>query len=71
MIKDRDKNLLKKIIKSGIKSAITLKKRFYSKPIFDEKYIKTKIKSFGDGDTDFHHKTLVKKALIMFICWYY
>ena len=36
----------KNITKSGIKSAILLKKGFGSEPVFNEKYLKTKIKSY-------------------------
>ena len=36
-------NYLKNIIKFGIKSAIVLQKGFDSEPIYDEKYLETKV----------------------------
>ena len=41
----KDDELLQKTIKPGIKSAIVLKEWLDSKPVYNEKYLKTKIKS--------------------------
>ena len=35
-------------MKFGTKFKITLNIKFYSQPIYDEKYIKTKLKTFND-----------------------
>ena len=39
----------------GIKSVIVLKKND-CEPIYIKKFLKTKIRSYGDEDTDFHSK---------------
>ena len=47
------KNFLKNTMKSGIKSAIALKKDLIA--IYNEKYLKTKLKSYeGKINTNFH-----------------
>ena len=55
-----DDNLLKKIILFGIKSVLILKKEFHSKPVYNEKILKTKIRSYGDEVTDFYNKEIHK-----------
>ena len=48
-------NCYKNIIKPWIKSAIVLKKGFDSEPVYNEKYLKIKIKSYeGKISTNFH-----------------
>ena len=59
-IKYRDKKLVKNIMKSEIKSAM-YQKRFDSESVFNEKYIKIKITSYGDEVKDFHDKKCLKK----------
>ena len=44
----------------GIKSVIVLKKEVDSEPIFNKKFLKTKIKLYGDEATDFHDKKVPK-----------
>ena len=53
-------NCRKNIIKSGIKVVIVLKKE--SEPVYNEKYIKTKIKSYNSKiNTNFHDNGLPKE----------
>ena len=53
-------NCCKNIIKSGIKNVIVLKKD--SEPVYNEKYVKTKIKSYnGKINTNFHDNGLSKE----------
>ena len=37
-----------------------VKKEFDSEPVYNKIFLKTKIKSYGDGATDFHDKELSK-----------
>ena len=37
-----------------------IKKEFDSKPVYNKKILKTKIKSYGDEATDFHSKEIPK-----------
>ena len=53
-------NCCKNIIKSGIKNVIVLKKD--SEPVYNEKYVKTKIKSYnGKINTNFRDNGLSKE----------
>ena len=57
-------NCQKNIIKSGIKSAIVLKKE----PVYNEKYLKTKIKSYeGKISTNFNDDKIPKEGSIVFV----
>ena len=62
-------NCYENIIEFGIKSAILLKKGFDSQPVYNKKYLKTKIKSYEEKintnlhngkmpNEDFHHNFL-------------
>ena len=42
------------------KLSADIKKEFDSEPVFNENYLKTKIKSHGDEVTDFHDKKIPK-----------
>ena len=48
----------KNAILFGIKQALILKKEFKSESVYNKKFLKTKIKSYGDEVTDFHHKQI-------------
>ena len=51
----KDNELLKKDDKIWIKSTKVLKKGLIAKPVYNEKYLKTKIKSYeGKINTNFH-----------------
>ena len=52
----------KNIILFRIKSALLLKKKFDSKPVYDKTFLRTKIKSYVDEATDFHDKEIPKAA---------
>ena len=60
-------NCWKYMVKSGIKSAILLKK-LDSEPIHDEKYLKKAKTEFYEGkiNTNFHNDKMPKKVLIVF-----
>ena len=51
---------------TSIKTATTkslyadIKKEFYSKHVYNNKFLKTKIKSYGDVAIDFHYKEICK-----------
>ena len=42
------------------KLSADIKKEFDSEPVFNDNYLKTKIKSHGDEVTDFHDKKIPK-----------
>ena len=55
-------------MKFGIKSAILLKKGFDSEPVYNEKYLRTKIKSYeGIISTNIHGDKIPKEGS-QFIC---
>ena len=58
MIKDDD--LLKKYNAIWDKVSADIKKEFDSKPVYNKKYLKTKIKSHGDEVADFYDKEIPK-----------
>ena len=59
----KDDKLLENIVKSAIKSAIVNKKGFDSKPVYNEKYLKTEIKSYeGKISTSFHDDGIPKES---------
>ena len=51
-----DDNLLKKYNTIWDKVSADIKKEFDSKPVYNEKFLKTKMKSYGDEVTDFYDK---------------
>ena len=66
-----DKQLLKKYNKIWEKVEELLNVKFESKPVYgdDDKYIKTKIKSYGDKvNTNFQGKKVPKKIHHMNVC---
>ena len=59
----KDDKLLENVVKSGIKSAIVNKKGFDCKPVYNEKYLKTEIKSYeGKISTKFHDDGIPKES---------
>ena len=55
-----DDELLKKYNDIWNKVSNSIKKEFGSKPIFKEKFLKIKLKSYGVEATDFHDKEMSK-----------
>ena len=52
----KDNELLEKCNKTWVKVGSTIKKGFDSEPVYNEKYLKTKIKSYkGKVNTNFHN----------------
>ena len=51
-----DNDLLEKYNTICDKVRADIKKEFDSKPVYNNKLLKTKIKSYGDEATDFHNK---------------
>ena len=49
-----DENLLKKYNTIWYKVSTDIKKMFDSEPVYHKKFLKTKIKSYGDKVTDFY-----------------
>ena len=59
-------NYQKNMIKLG-KKLNSIKKEFDSEPIYNNKYLKAKIKSYnGKINTNFHNKKIPKKVLNLF-----
>ena len=68
MIKDDE--LLEKFNELWENVSNSIKKEFDSEPIYDEKYLKTKIKSFeGKIKTNFHSDKIQEKVLNLFVFW--
>ena len=58
----KDDELLKKYNKVWKKVKNTINKEFNSKPVYDEKYLKGKIKSYnGKINTNFHNSKIPKE----------
>ena len=55
-----DVNLIEKCNTIWDKVSAGIKKEFDSKPVYNKKFLKTKIKSYGDEATDFHSKEFPK-----------
>ena len=53
-------DLLDKYYAIWDKVSADIKKEFGSKPVYNKKFLKTKIKSYGDEDTYFHDKEVPK-----------
>ena len=59
MIKDDE--LFEKYNKIWIKNSIIIEKEFYIKPVYNEKYLKTKIKSYNEKiNTSLHDNKIPK-----------
>ena len=55
-------------MKFGTKSTIPLKKRFDSEPVYNEKYLKTKIKSYEvKVYTNFHNNKMPKEGSLWYL----
>ena len=64
----KDDKLLENVVKSGIKSAIVNKKGFDCKPVYNEKYLKTEIKSYeGKAAQNFMMMEYQKKVPTVFV----
>ena len=55
-----DDDLLEKYNTIWDKVSADIKKEFYSEPVFNKTFLKTKIKFYGDEVTDFHDKEAPK-----------
>ena len=53
-------NYLKKYNTILDKVSVNIKKEFDSEPVYNKKYLKTKIKSNGDEITGFYHKKFLR-----------
>ena len=66
MIKDDE--LLEKYKEIWEKFSNSIKKRFDSKPLYNEKYLETKIKSYkGKINANFHNNKIPKEGLNVFV----
>ena len=54
-------DLLEKYNTIWDKVSAGIKKEFHSKPVYNKKFLKTKIKSHGDEVTDFYYKEIPKE----------
>ena len=64
----KDDELLKKCNKIWEKAKNSLKKEFHSEPVYNEKYLKARIKSYnGKISTSFHHYK-IQREVSQFIC---
>ena len=62
----KDNELLKKGDKIWIKSTLVLKKGSIAKPVYNEKYLKTKIKSYeGKINTNFHNNRISLSIILI------
>ena len=55
-----DDDLLKKYNNIWDKVSADIKKEFDSEPVYNKKFLKTKMKSYGDESTGFHDKEIPK-----------
>ena len=62
-----DDNVLEKYNTIWNKSSTDIKKEFHSKPVYNQEFLKTKIKSRGDEVTDFYDKKFRKSTLIILV----
>ena len=53
---------------SGINSVIVLKKEPDCKPLYITKFLKTKLRSYGDEARDFHSGKILKVGS-NYVCW--
>ena len=59
----KDEKLLEKYNEIWKKVSNIIKKEFYSKPVYNEKYLKTKIKSYdGNISANFHNNKIPKEG---------
>ena len=63
----KDDELFEKYNKIWIKNSIIIEKEFYIKPVYNEKYLKTKIKSYNEKiNTSLHDNTNTKIRLSIY-----
>ena len=61
--------LLKNTIKFGKKIKNNLKKGFHIEPVYNEYYLKARVKSYKEKiNTNFHDNKISKKVLSLFVC---
>ena len=60
-------NLLENYNAIWDKVSANMKKEFDSEPVYNEKFLKSKIKSHGDEVTDFMIKKFLRRALIILV----
>ena len=64
----KDEQLLEKYNEIWQKVKNSIKKEFYSEPVYDQKYLKAKIKSYnGKINIDFYNNEIPEKGF-QFIC---
>ena len=63
----KDEELLKKHNKIWKKVKITINKEFDSDPVYNQKYLKAKIKSYNEKITINFHKNEIQKEVCQFI----
>ena len=64
----KDEQLLEKYNEIWQKVKNSIKKEFYSEPVYDQKYLKAKIKSYnGKINIDFYNNEIPEKVF-QFIC---
>ena len=51
----------------GLKSALIYIKKFNSDPVYNKKFLKTKINSYGDVFTDFYDKKILRWTQIIIV----
>ena len=65
----KDEKLLEKYMEVWKKVSSIIKKEFDSKPVYNEKHLKTKIKSYNEKtNTNLHNNKTPKKAPNVFGC---
>ena len=62
-----DDNLLEKYNTFWDKISADIKKELDSEPVYNKKFLKTKIKSHGDEVTDFYDKKILRWTLIILV----
>ena len=65
---DKDDELLKKYNKTGKKVKNTIDKEFDSGPVYNEKYLKAKIKSYNGKINTIYHNNKISKEGSQRIC---
>ena len=60
-------DLLQKYNNIWGKVSVDIKKELDSKPVYNKKILKTKIKSHGDEVTDFFNKKFLRRILVILV----
>ena len=65
----KDDELLKNTIKFGRKIKNNLKKEFHIEPVYNEKYLKARVKSYNEKiNANLYDSKIPKKVLNLFVC---